>query len=183
MEDLSLHILDVVENAISAKAKKVEISVIEEMEKDRLVIEIKDDGIGMDEEVRQRAADPFFTTRTSRRVGLGLSFLSQAAEEAGGRLEIDSQPGDGTRVRATFQHGHIDRKPLGDMAETIMTILLGNPDIDVHYLHVRGEKSYTLKSEWWKEKFKDEAFMTPEAIGWLRKHLQEGLSGIGVHPV
>jgi hypothetical protein len=183
LEDLSLHILDVVENAIAARARRVEISILEEIEEDRLTIEVKDDGIGMDEEVRQRAADPFFTTRTSRRVGLGLSFLSQAAEEAGGKLEIDSLPGDGTKVRATFRYGHIDRKPLGNMTETIVMIILGNPDVDVHYLHVKGEKSYILKSEWMRETFHDQVLMTPDAIGWLKKHLQEGLAGIGVSPV
>ncbi len=178
MEDLSLHILDVVENAIAAKARRIEISIIEEIEEDRLTIEIKDDGIGMDEEVRKRAADPFFTTRTSRRVGLGLSFLAQAAQEAGGKLEIESQPGEGTKVKASFQHGHIDRKPLGNMSDTIVTIILGNPDIDLHYVHVRGEKSYTLKSEWMKQTFHDGTLMTPDAIQWLKKHLQEGLAGI-----
>lgn len=183
MEDLSLHILDVVENAIAAQAGMIEISIIEEIEEDRLTIEIKDDGIGMDEEVRQKAADPFFTTRTSRRVGLGLSFLSQAAEEAEGKLEIASRPGEGTRVRATFQHGHIDRKPLGSMPETIVMIILGNPDVDVHYLHMKGKKAYTLKSEWMREKFHHQAFMTPDAIQWLKNHLQEGLAGIGVVPV
>jgi len=180
LEDLSLHILDVVENAIAAKARRIEISVLEEIEEDRLTIEIKDDGIGMDEEVRQKAADPFFTTRTSRRVGLGLSFLAQAAEEAGGKLEIESRPGDGTKVKATFQYGHIDRKPLGSMTETIVMLFLGNPDVDFHYIHVKGERSYTLKSEWMREKFHGQASMTPDAIQWLKKHLQEGLEGIGV---
>ncbi|MBM4352121.1 MAG: ATP-binding protein [Deltaproteobacteria bacterium] len=183
MEDLSLHILDVVENAIAAKARRIEISVLEEIEEDRLTIEIKDDGIGMDEEVRQKAADPFFTTRTSRRVGLGLSFLAQAAEEAGGKLEIESRPGDGTKVRATFQHGHIDRKPLGSMSETMVMLFLGNPDVDFHYNHMKGEKSYTLKSQWMRERFPDQSYMAPDAIQWLRKHLQEGLSEIGAYSV
>lgn len=180
MEDLSLHILDIVENAIAAKARRIEISVVEEPAEDRLTIEIKDDGFGMDEDVRQKVMDPFFTTRTSRRVGLGLSFLAQAAQEAGGKLEIESRPGDGTKVRATFQYGHIDRKPMGSMAETMAMLFLGNPDIDFNYTHVKGERSYTLKSEWMREKFHDQASVVPETIRWLKKHLQEGLSGIGV---
>lgn len=179
MEDLSLHILDIVENAIAAKAGKIEISVVEEPEKDRLIIIIRDDGIGMDEEVRQRAVDPFFTTRTSRKVGLGLSLLAQSAREAGGKLEIESRPGGGTGVKATFQYGHIDRKPLGNMVETITMLFLGNPGIDFHYTHVKGEKSYTLKSEWLRERFHGQASMAPEAIQWMRKHLKEGLAGIG----
>ncbi|MCJ7704623.1 MAG: ATP-binding protein [Desulfobacterales bacterium] len=180
MEDLSLHILDIVENAIAAKARRIEVSVVEEPGEDRLTIEIKDDGFGMDEEVRQKAMDPFFTTRTSRKVGLGLSFLAQAAQEAGGKLEIESRPEDGTKVRATFQYGHIDRKPLGSMTETIAMLFFGNPGIDFHYTHVKGERSYTLKSEWMREKFHDQASVAPETIRWLKKHLQEGLAGIGV---
>lgn len=167
------------ENAIAAKANRIEVTVVEEPGKDRLEIEIRDDGIGMDEEIRQKAMDPFFTTRTSRKVGLGLSFLGQAAQEAGGTLEIESSPGDGTTVRATFQYSHIDRKPLGDMIETMITLLIGNPDIDFHYTHVRENKSYTLKSEWLREKCNAQSSITPEAIRWLRKHLQEGLAGIG----
>jgi len=183
LEDLSLHILDIVENAIAAKARRIEVSVLEEPGEDRLTIEIKDDGFGMDEEIRQKAMDPFFTTRTSRKVGLGLSFLAQAAQEAGGKLEIESRPGDGTKVKATFQYGHIDRKPLGSMTETIVMLILGNPDVDFHYTHVKGERSYILKSEWMREKFHDQASVSPDAIQWLKKHLQEGLAGIGVNPV
>jgi anti-sigma regulatory factor (Ser/Thr protein kinase) len=183
LEDLSLHILDIVENAIAAKARRIEVSVLEKPGEDRLTIEIKDDGFGMDEEVRQKALDPFFTTRTSRRVGLGLSFLAQAAQEARGKLEIESRPGDGTKVKATFQYGHIDRKPLGSMTETMVILILGNPDVDFHYTHVKGERSYTLKSEWMREKFHDQASVAPDAIQWLKKHLQEGLAEIGVHPV
>jgi anti-sigma regulatory factor (Ser/Thr protein kinase) len=180
VEDLSLHILDVVENAIAAKASRIEVTVVEEPEKDHLEIEIKDDGIGMDEEIRQKAADPFFTTRTSRKVGLGLPFLAQAAQEAEGRLEIESSPGNGTTVRATFQYSHIDRKPLGNMVETMTTLFIGNPDIDFRYTHINGEKSYTFRSEWLRETFQGYSFISPEAIRWLRKHLQEGLTEIGV---
>lgn len=180
MEDLSLHILDIVENAIAAKARRIEISVLEEPGENLLTIEIKDDGFGMDEEILQKAVDPFFTTRTSRKVGLGLSLLTQAAREAGGKLEIDSRPGEGTKVKATFQYGHIDRKPMGSMVETMTMLFLGNPDIDFHYTHAKGERSYTLKSEGLREKFHDQVSVAPETIQWLKNHLQEGLAGIGV---
>jgi anti-sigma regulatory factor (Ser/Thr protein kinase) len=180
LEDLSLHILDIVENAIAAKAKKIEILIIEEPKEDRLVIEIKDDGIGMDEEVSQKAIDPFFTTRTSRRVGLGLSLMAQAAQEAGGVLRIESEMGKGTKVAATFQYHHIDRKPLGNMMETMTTLLLGNPELSVSYTHKKEGKSYTLSSQWLKERFKNRSLTDPEVIQWLRKDLKEGLAQIGV---
>ena len=180
MEDLSLHILDIVENAISAKAKKIEIWVVEEPREDRLTIEIKDDGIGMDEEVSQKAVDPFFTTRSSRRVGLGLSFMAQAAQEAGGSLRIESTLGKGTKVMATFQYHHIDRKPLGSMVETMMTLLMGNPELDILYTHQKEGKSYVLSSSWLKNHFKDRSLVDPEVIQWMKTHLKEGLKQIGV---
>lgn len=180
MEDLSLHILDIVENAIAAKAKKIGVSITEEPERDRLIIEIKDDGIGMDEEVSQKAIDPFFTTRSSRKVGLGLSFLNQAAQEAGGFLRIESELGKGTIVTATFQYHHIDRKPLGSMTETMTTLLIGNPQLDITYTHQKEGKSYVLNSQMIKERFKEPSLISPEIIQWLKKHLKEGLAQIGV---
>lgn len=180
MEDLSLHILDIVENAISAKAKRIDILVIEEPKEDQFVIEIKDDGIGMDEEVSQKAIDPFFTTRTSRKVGLGLSLMAQAAQEAGGMLRIESELGKGTKVIATFQYHHIDRKPLGSMIETMTTLFLGNSELDISYTHQKEGKSYVLKSQGLKKRFKDRPLTDPEVIQWLRKYLKEGLAQIGV---
>lgn len=180
MEDLSLHILDIVENAISAKAKKIDILVMEQPKEDRLVIEINDNGVGMDKEVSRKATDPFFTTRSSRKVGLGLSLMAQAAQEAGGRLLIESEVGKGTKVTATFQYHHIDRKPLGSMLETMTTLLLGNSDLDISYIHQKEEKSYVLKSLMLRERFKSQSPTGPEVIQWLRKHLKEGLARIGV---
>jgi len=180
LEDLSLHILDIVENAISAKAKIIEILVMEEPGEDRLTIEIRDDGIGMDEEVSQKAVDPFFTTRSLRKVGLGLSLMAQAAQEAGGSLRIESTLGKGTRVIATFQYHHIDRKPLGSMVETMMTLLLGNPELEISYTHQKEGKSYVFSSSWLKNRFKDRSLIDPEIIQWVKTHLKEGLEQIGV---
>jgi len=135
MEDLSLHILDIAENAISGSARTVEIRIDEDRNKDLLTIEIKDDGKGMDEQTLQKALDPFFTTRTTRRVGLGLPLLAQAARESGGQIKLYSEPGRGTTVRATFVHSHVDRKPMGSIDETIQTLVAGHPEIDFLYEH------------------------------------------------
>ncbi len=180
MEDLSLHILDIVENAIAAKAKRIEILVFEEPSDDRLTIEIRDDGIGMDEEVRQKAIDPFFTTRSSRRVGLGLSFMAQAAQEAGGSLRVESELGKGTRVIASFQYHHIDRKPLGSMVETVKALLFGNPELEILYAHQKDGKPFVLSSSWVKNHFKDRPLIDPEVIQWVERYLKEGLKQIGV---
>jgi len=180
LEDLSLHILDIVENAIAAKAKRIDVLIREEVNEDRLVIEIIDDGIGMDKQVREKATDPFFTTRTSRKVGLGLSLMAQAAREAGGMLRVESELGKGTKVIATFQYSHIDRKPLGSMIETMATLLLGNPELDISYSHQKEGKTYTLSSQALKEQFKNRPLTGPEVIQWLKRHLKEGLAQIGV---
>jgi len=147
MEDLSLHILDIVENSIRAKASTIEIKVVEDIEKDLLTIEIRDNGQGMDEETVKKALDPFFTTRTTRKVGLGLSLLSQAARESGGNIEIESQAGGGTRVKATFGYSHIDRKPVGNMEATLTTLIVGNPEVDFIYEHKKGELEYRLDTK------------------------------------
>ena len=142
MEDLSLHILDIVENSIRAKASRIEIKVVEDTRKDLLTIEIKDNGQGIDEKTIEKLLDPFFTTRTTRKVGLGLPLLSQAARESGGDVQIESKGGRGTRVRATFGYSHIDRKPLGNMEMTLITLITGNPEIDFIYEHKKDELEY-----------------------------------------
>ena len=140
MEDLSLHILDVVENCIAASASRIEILIVEETDRDLLSLEIRDNGKGMDAETRKKALDPFYTTRTTRRVGLGLPLLAQAAREGGGHFELDSEPGRGTTVRAVFQLSHPDRKPLGDIAATLETILTGRPELDLQFAYQRDSK-------------------------------------------
>jgi len=133
MEDLSLHILDIVENSTKAGANLVEINIEEDTDKDLLQIIIRDNGRGMDPEMVERVTDPFITTRTTRRVGLGLSMLEQAAQEAGGDLTVTSEQGRGTEIRATFQTSHIDRKPFGDMGSSMISLIMGNPGVDFIY--------------------------------------------------
>ena len=129
MEDVSLHILDIVENALRAGAKHIVIRLAQRKQADRLVLEVIDDGKGMDEETKRRSLDPFFTTKQGRRVGLGLPLLAQAAEEAGGTLEVESAPGQGTRVIATFGLSHIDRRPLGDIQKTLYCLEATHPEV------------------------------------------------------
>ena len=141
MQDLSLHILDIVENATQAGATLIEIHVSEDINKDLLKITIKDNGRGMDAVMAKRVKDPFMTTRTTRRVGMGIPLLEQAAKETGGNLLIISEPGKGTEVVATFQESHIDRRPVGDMGATLATLIMGNPDLDfMYYSNLDGEE-------------------------------------------
>jgi len=146
MEDLSLHILDVVENSIEANALKIEIKIIEDKHKDLLVIEIKDNGRGMNRETVNKVLDPFYTTRTTRKVGMGLSLLAQASRESNGNFEINSKIGVGTEIKATFQYSHIDRKPIGNMNDTIVTLIISHPEINFIYEHQDDDGKYILDS-------------------------------------
>ncbi len=133
MEDLSLHILDIAENSTRAGATLVEIFVREDTDKDLLEIVVRDNGKGMDDATVEKVRDPFVTSRKTRRVGLGLPLLEQAAREAGGTLVITSVPDRKTEVVATFQANHIDRKPLGDMGATMISLIVGSPNVDFIY--------------------------------------------------
>ena len=146
MEDLSLHILDVVENSIEANATIIKIKIIEKESIDLLTIEIKDNGRGMDEETISKVLDPFYTTRTTRRVGMGLSLLAQSAKESKGNFEIKSKPGIGTELKADFQYSHIDRKPIGNMNSTIVTLITTHPEINFIYEYQDEENKYILDS-------------------------------------
>jgi K+-sensing histidine kinase KdpD len=147
MEDLSLHILDIVENSIRAHAKKIEIKIIEEKKKDLLTIEIIDDGKGMDKKTLKNVLDPFFTTKNTKRVGLGLSLLAQSAEESGGSIKIESKPGQGTNVKAVFGYSHIDRKPLGNVNKSLKVLITTNPDINFIYEYRKDDVGYRLDTK------------------------------------
>ena len=137
MEDISLHVLDIAENSIRANAKNINIMIIEDKKNDLLTLTIEDDGEGMDDKTKEYALNPFFTTKKSKKVGLGLAFLSHSAEEAGGAMKIESEPGKGTKMIAAFKLGHIDRKPLGNLNETIKCLKTTHPEINITFDHVK----------------------------------------------
>ena len=174
LRELALHILDIVENSLNAGATLVTIEVIEETRADRLTIRVADNGRGMDTEIAQRVADPFFTTRTTRRVGLGLPFLKQAAEMCNGSLTIDSVQAAGATITATFQHGHIDRMPLGDLPSTILSLVIGNPHADFVYRHVVNDRHFEFDTRPLKAELGEVALSEPSVIAYLKQVLSEG---------
>jgi anti-sigma regulatory factor (Ser/Thr protein kinase) len=173
MEDLSLHVLDIAENSIAAGAKHVEIRVRESRRDDRLSVEITDDGCGMSEAMLRKATDPFFTTRTTRRVGLGLSLFEQAAKRAGGDFKIISSPGAGTKVTVAFQYSHVDRQPLGDMSETLLALVVGDPQIEFTYLHQTDDSQVTFSTREIKAQLGDAPLNSPRGISAVRKSLEK----------
>lgn len=135
MLELALHVLDILQNTVEAGAAHVTLTIIEDEPADQLTITVTDDGCGMDEQTVRRVLNPFYTTRTTRHVGLGLPLYAAAAETAGGGLQVRSTPGEGTTVAATFRLSHPDRQPLGDMAATLLTFLLADKAPDLAYTH------------------------------------------------
>ena len=173
MKDLSLHILDIVENSVAASANNIEIKISEDKKKDLLSVEIIDNGIGMDKETRKKSIDPFYTTKTVRRFGFGLSLLREAAKAANGHFSIQSEKGEGTRIKADFQYSHIDRKPLGDMDQTIITLVIGNPEIDLTYVHKKNSRRYILDTRKIKAQLKDAPINSPAGIRMIREDLKK----------
>ncbi len=172
MRDLSLHILDIVENSVAAQADRIEIRISEDQKEDLLSVKIIDNGEGMDEETVKKALDPFYTSKTVRRFGLGLSLLSEATKAADGHLSIRSKKGEGTTIRADFQYSHIDRKPLGDMGQTIIAFVIGNPEIDLLYVHKKNGHTYSLDTGKIKAKLKEMPINSLEGIRMIRENLK-----------
>ena len=173
MEDLSLHILDIVENSVAAEADKIEIRISEDKKKDLLSVEVIDNGIGMDKETLKKALDPFYTSKTVRRFGLGLPLLSEAAKAANGHLSITSKMGEGTKIKAEFQYSHIDRKPLGDIGQTIVTLVIGNPEIDLIYVHKKNSHKFSLDTRKIKAQLKDRSINSLDGIRMIKENLKK----------
>ena len=144
MDDLSLFLLDIVENAINAASSLIEVTINEDDKADTISMIIKDNGKGMDEETVQKAIDPFFTTRTTRKVGLGLSLLKQTCEACDGSFVITSQLNQGTKIQVTFKKSHIDTPPLGNMADTITSILSYSGINGFTYKHIYNGSEFVF---------------------------------------
>jgi len=172
MKDLSLHILDIVENSVAASADKIEIRISEDKKKDLLSVEVIDNGIGMDRKTVEKALDPFYTSKTVRRFGLGLPLLSEAAKAANGHLSIQSKKGEGTRIKADFQYSHIDCKPLGDMAQTIITLIMGSPELDLIYVHKKNSHTYSLDTRKIRDQLMETPINSPAGIRMIKEVLK-----------
>lgn len=175
MRELSLHIMDIVENGLGAGATLVEIGVAESRKKNLVEISIRDNGRGIPAEMLTVVTDPFFTTRTTRRVGLGLSLFKEAAKRCNGEFRIRSEEGKGTEVRATFELDHIDRAPMGDIAGSLTTLIMGSPGVDFLYTHKVDGRTFALDTREVKRELEDVAINRPEVIQYIAESIREGL--------
>ncbi len=180
MRDLSLHVLDIAENSIRAGATFIEIWIDENTKKNILTIKIKDNGRGMNRKKLNKVLDPFYTTKKGKRIGLGLALLAQSAQEANGGCKVESRAGKGTNVAANFELGHIDRKPLGDMAATMMALIGAHGDkIDFIYTHQFNDRSFEIGTREVKSRLDGVSIQNPEVLAFLRKNITHGLKGLG----
>ena len=173
MQELSLNVLDVAENSVRADASLVEITVEEDTAAGWLTIVIRDNGRGMTPEQVQTVIDPFYTTRTTRKVGPGVPFFRMAAQLSGGDLTIQSRVGEGTAVTATFGLTSIDRMPLGDINGTIATLVQCNPGIDWLYTRRKDGREMVMDTRQFREVLEDMPLDSPEVLGFLRDYLAE----------
>jgi anti-sigma regulatory factor (Ser/Thr protein kinase) len=178
MEDISLHILDIAENSIAAQAKRIKIRIQESRKKDLLSLEIEDDGKGMNRETLNKALDPFFTTKKTRRFGFGLSLLSESAKAAEGSFRIESNPGKGTKIKATFKASHIDTLPMGDIPQTMISLIMGHPEIDMIYTHTTDKDNYSIDTKDIKAQLNGLPINSPKVLGFIKNHLIEGIATI-----
>jgi len=179
MLELSMHVLDLAQNSLAAGATLVEIGVREDLPKDLLTIKVKDNGRGMPADLARKVTDPFYTSRTTREVGLGLSLFKEAAERCDGYLTVESEEGQGTRVTAFFRLDHFDRAPLGDMGETVAILITGNPEVDFTYEHEVDGKCYRLATREMREILGPVGLEEASVLSFIKQDLNEGLKKIG----
>ena len=181
MKELSLNILDITENSLKANASLVSIKLSEDTE--WLVIEITDNGDGMTEQTLKTVSDPFYTTRTTRKVGMGIPLFKLAAEQTGGRVDITSRhkddfPGShGTSVIARFNKNHIDFTPIGDVISTMVTLIQGHPDADFSFSHINESREVMLDTRALREILGDVPLNSYEVLLWIQEHLMEQYEG------
>ncbi len=179
MEELSQNILDIAMNSVAVKAPNINIRITEDTAKNIVSISIADDGPGMSEEMVSRVTDPFCTTRTTRRVGLGIPFFKMQAEMTGGSFTIDSKLGIGTTVTAVFHTDHIDFIPIGNLPETMMTLVGAAPNIEITLDYQKDRNTLSFDTRQMREVLgEDVPLDTPAVLIWIRDSIAEELEAL-----
>ena len=178
MRELSLNVMDVAQNSVRAEADLVRITVEESDKEDRLTISIADNGCGMTEDQVRQVIDPFFTTRTTRKVGLGVPLFKLSAEQTGGSFDIQSKVGEGTTTTASYVKSHVDMTPLGDINSTVKILIQCNPQIDFIFTHSADKGSFTLDTRELREVLGDVSLDTPDVLEWIGQYLEENTQNI-----
>jgi len=178
MRELSLHLLDIAENSIAANASEIRVSVIESSLLDLLQMSVQDNGKGMDAETAAQVVDPFYTSRTTRKVGLGIPLLKEAAEACNGFLTLQSEPGVGTRLDVQFQRSHIDRMPLGNLADTFIQLLVMNPSIHLVFLYKVDDREFNMDYAEIQEALDGVSLTEPPVLNTIREMVETGIRDV-----
>jgi hypothetical protein len=183
MREIALHLLDIAENSVAAGSRNIRMDIVEDLQNDLLQVSVTDDGRGMDKETAKRVLDPFYTTRTMRKVGLGIPLLKLAAESSGGGLSLETESGKGTRIEASFRHSHIDRMPLGDVGMTMLTLLVSYPHMSWTFNYeVNGkdgsQRQFLLDDKEIKSVLGDIPLTEPDVLKFLRGMIEEGIESV-----
>lgn len=179
MQEISLNILDIVQNSIRADATLIEVTIEETPSADVFAFTVKDNGSGMDQEMVKRVTDPFVTTRTTRKVGLGISLLKSLAQQAGGDIKLESEVGIGTIIRADFSYTHIDRQPLGDISAVMVSLISMNPSIDFVYTHSFEKEQFQLDTRELRKILGDEVSFSEISVAtWIGEYINENITEI-----
>ena len=173
MKDLSLHILDIVQNSITAGAMNVKIKLVDSDSRDLIYIAVRDDGVGMSEDFLNKVMDPFTTSRTTRNVGLGIPLLKSAAVMTGGDLEISSEQGKGTDISVSFKKSNIDCPPLGDIDSTVITLIQGSPELNFFLSYETDKGEFTMDTMEFKNELGDIPLCEPEVLTWIGEWFRE----------
>lgn len=179
MRELSLHILDALRNSIEAGATEVELTIREDRKRDRLEIAVRDNGRGMDPAEAARAADAFYSTRTTRRFGLGLALFKATCERCEGELDIDTRPAGGAVITARMRLGHLDRPPLGDMGAVVQALACETERVALRYTHSVDGASFEVSTAQLQEELGEVPLCEPGVLRWLAQHVKEGLREVG----
>lgn len=174
MRDISLHILDIAENSLKANSSLIEISINADELHGSLTVVITDNGCGMSEELLRRVKSPFTTSRTTRNVGLGIPLFTASCESTGGTLDLESSPGKGTKLTATLGLWHIDRPPLGDIAETLAMLTIINPQTDFVFTARQADRAFDFDTREIKKTLGEVPITQPEVSAFLQQYLQDG---------
>jgi len=175
LQDIAMYLLDIVNNSIRAEAKNIQISFTSFDSKNECNLKIVDDGCGMSEAQLEKVCNPFFTTRTTRKVGLGMSFLHQLATQCNGELSIDSKIGEGTSINLRYQRNHLDAPPLGDVAESLITLIQAKESINYQFVFENDFGQFALNTEEVKQMLEDVNIIEPSILLWLKEYIDEGL--------
>ncbi len=176
MPDIAMHLLDIVFNSIRAKAKNIIIYLLESEKDDKIICRVEDDGCGMDEKTVENVQSPFYTTRTTRDVGLGVPLFKEGALQTGGSFRLESEVGQGTVIEATYVRSHLDCPAIGDLAETLATLIQADENIEYQVDIVFDEHTFNLDTRAIKEILDGVPITEPDIILWLKDYIKEGIN-------